>query len=105
MLTAEDGWEALQVAERLGRSIEAVLTDMVMPKMGGTELGVRLRCLLPHLKIVYMTGYLEQSDNGNSLVEDAFFLQKPFTRKTLVSKLNQALKSEQTEWQPQPIAF
>lgn len=105
VLTAEDGWEALQVAERLGRSIEAVLTDMVMPKMGGTELGVRLRCLLPHLKIVYMTGYLEQSDNGNSLVEDAFFLQKPFTRETLVSKLNQALKSEQTEWQPQPIAF
>jgi signal transduction histidine kinase/ActR/RegA family two-component response regulator len=107
VLTAEDGWEALQVAERLGRSIEAVLTDMVMPKMGGTELGVRLRCLLPHLKIVYMTGYLEQNDNGNSLVEDAFFLQKPFSRETLVSKLNQALKSEQTEWQPQTqtIAF
>jgi signal transduction histidine kinase/ActR/RegA family two-component response regulator len=107
VLTAEDGWEALQVAERLGRSIEAVLTDMVMPKMGGTELGVRLRCLQPHLKIVYMTGYLEQNDNGNSLVEDAFFLQKPFSRETLVSKLNQALKSEQTEWQPQTqtIAF
>ena len=107
VLTAEDGWEALQVAERLGRSIEAVLTDMVMPKMGGTELGVRLRCLLPHLKIVYMTGYLEQNDNGNGFVEDAFFLQKPFARETLVSKLHQALNSEQIDWQPQgqTIAF
>ena len=80
---------------------------MVMPRMGGTELGVRLRCLLPHLKIVYMTGYLEQNDNGNGFVDDAFFLQKPFAREILVSKLHQALTSEQIDWQPQgqTIAF
>ena len=37
VLTAQDGGEALETAKRLGKSIQAVLADMVMPKMGGTE--------------------------------------------------------------------
>lgn len=94
VLTAEDGFEALQVARRLGSSIHAVLTDLIMPKMGGSELGIRLRCLLPHLKIVYMTGYLEQTEGNRELMEDAFFIQKPFSRDILISKIAQALNSE-----------
>ena len=105
VLTAEDGWEALQITERLGRSIEVVLTDMVMPKMGGTELGIRLRSLQPHLKVVYMTGYLEQSESNRGLMEDACFLQKPFSRETLVAKLVQAFQDERVAWpQAQTLA-
>jgi DNA-binding NtrC family response regulator len=97
VLTAEDGREALETAERMGTSIQAVLTDIVMPRMRGPELGLQLKILLPHVKIVYMTGYLEQSDGGSEFLDDAFFLQKPFSRETVVSLVGQALKSERHE--------
>ena len=96
VLTAEDGKEALETAERLGGSIQAVLTDVVMPKMRGPELAVRLKRLLPHVKIVFMTGYLEQNDDGGFLA-DALFLQKPFSRQTVVRLVGQALNCERTE--------
>ncbi|MGH9741889.1 MAG: ATP-binding protein, partial [Candidatus Acidiferrum sp.] len=79
VLTAEDGVDALATAERMGKSIHLVLTDMIMPKMRGLELGQRLRTLLPNIKVAYMTGYLEGNHNSEDLLHDAFFLQKPFS--------------------------
>jgi signal transduction histidine kinase/CheY-like chemotaxis protein len=93
VLTAEDGVEALEIAERLGASIHAVLTDVVMPRMRGPELGLRLRTLLPHVKIVYMTGYLEHNEGGADFLDDAFYLQKPFSRETVVNLVSQALST------------
>jgi CheY-like chemotaxis protein len=93
VLTAQDGSEALETAERLGGSIQAVLTDVVMPKMRGPELGLRLKSVLPHVKIVYMTGYLEQNEGGGGFLEGAFFLQKPFSRETLLRLVGQALNT------------
>lgn len=102
VLTAEDGREALETAERLGASIQAVLTDIVMPRMRGPELGLQLKILLPHVKIVYMTGYLEQKDGDSEFLDDALFLQKPFSRETVVRLVGQALNSERHECrQPQ----
>jgi len=92
VLTAEDGAEALEIAKRLGESINVVLTDIVMPKMRGPALAKRLKTLHPHLKLVYMTGYLEQSAPGDDLLQDAFFLQKPFSRETIVGQINESLK-------------
>ena len=100
VLTAEDGTEALETVERLGASIQAVLTDVVMPKMRGPELGMRLKSLLPHVKIVYMTGYLEQNASDDGFLEDAFFLQKPFSREAVVRLVGEALKSESPQRQP-----
>jgi signal transduction histidine kinase/ActR/RegA family two-component response regulator/Tfp pilus assembly protein PilV len=94
VLTAQDGKEALETAQRMGGSIQAVLTDVVMPHMRGPELGLRLKTLLPNVKIVYMTGYLEQNDGGADFLEDAFFLQKPFSRETVVNQIAQALNGE-----------
>jgi signal transduction histidine kinase/ActR/RegA family two-component response regulator len=101
VLTAQDGKEALETAERLGRSIQIVLTDVVMPRMRGTELAVRLKALLPHLKIVYMTGYLEQREGSVEFLDDALFLQKPFSRETVVHLVAQALNSQPN---PQPAS-
>lgn len=92
VLTAEDGEEALEIAKRLGESINVVLTDIVMPKMRGPALARRLKTLRPHLKVVYMTGYLERSAPGDDFLQDAFFLQKPFSRETIVSQIGEALK-------------
>jgi signal transduction histidine kinase/ActR/RegA family two-component response regulator len=94
VLTAEDGKEALETAERLGRSIHVVLTDIVMPNMRGTELSMRLRRLCPNLKIVYMTGYCQQELDRGELLGDAFFLQKPFSREAVARQISLALNSK-----------
>jgi signal transduction histidine kinase/CheY-like chemotaxis protein len=100
VLTAEDGLEALDVANRLGKSINVVLTDIVMPKLRGPALAKRLKSLLPHLKIVYMTGYLEQTSPDDDFLQDAFFLQKPFSRETIVGQVGESLKDS-----PLPKSF
>jgi signal transduction histidine kinase/ActR/RegA family two-component response regulator len=92
VLTAEDGLEALEIAQRFGKSVNVVLADVVMPKMRGPALAKRLKTLVPHVKIVYMTGYLEQSAPGDDFLQDAFFLQKPFSRETIVTQIGDALK-------------
>lgn len=94
VLTAEDGLEALATAERMGKSIHLVLTDMIMPRMRGVELGQRLRALLPRVKIAYMTGYLEKNEGAEELLEDAFFLQKPFSREAVVNLVKHAVETE-----------
>jgi signal transduction histidine kinase/ActR/RegA family two-component response regulator len=92
VVTAQDGLEALEIVGRLGSGVQAVLTDIVMPKMRGPELGHRLRDMQPEVKIVYMTGYLEQKDGDNAFQKDAFFLQKPFSRETVVQQVECALR-------------
>jgi signal transduction histidine kinase len=91
VLTAEDGIEALETAGRLGMCIEAVLTDMVMPRLGGAELGLRLKSLMPRAKVIYMSGYLEGRESER-LGNDANFLQKPFSREALLERVGRALK-------------
>ncbi|HET6929839.1 MAG TPA: ATP-binding protein [Candidatus Acidoferrum sp.] len=93
VLTAEDGSEALELAGRYGKSIDVVLTDIVMPKMRGPALAQRLKSVLPHVRIVYMTGYLEQSAPGDDFLQDAFFLQKPFSRESVVGQVGESLKA------------
>jgi signal transduction histidine kinase/FixJ family two-component response regulator len=94
VLSAQDGQEGLEIAERFGRTIQVVLTDVVMPRMRGTELGMRLKTLLPHVKVVYMTGYLEQGEGNTEFLDDALFLQKPFSRETIVRQLAEAVNSK-----------
>jgi len=94
VLTAGDGLEALETVERLGKSIQVVLTDVVMPRMRGPALAKRLKTLLPHAKIVYMTGYLGQNGESHDYLRDAYFLQKPFTRENLVGQVGEALKED-----------
>jgi signal transduction histidine kinase/FixJ family two-component response regulator len=100
VLTAEDGLEALEITKRLGKSIHLVLTDVVMPRMRGTALARQLKTLLPHLKIVYMTGYLGQNGEGDEYLKDAFFLQKPFSRESVVGQIGEALKNDRRTRRP-----
>jgi signal transduction histidine kinase/FixJ family two-component response regulator len=94
VVTAENGLEALETTKRLGKSIRLVLTDIVMPKMRGPALARQLKSVLPDVRIVYMTGYLEQTDGSDEFLQDAHFLQKPFTRESIVGGVAEAMKGE-----------
>ncbi|MGB2887196.1 MAG: ATP-binding protein [Candidatus Acidiferrales bacterium] len=93
VLVAKDGSEALEMAERERESIHVLVTDVVMPKMRGTELAQRLKRVLPGLKIVYMSGYLQHESRTPSH-EDSTFLQKPFSRETFLRSVRAVLENE-----------
>ncbi|MGB7496846.1 MAG: ATP-binding protein [Candidatus Acidiferrum sp.] len=93
VVTAKDGVEALQLATELGSSIGALLTDVVMPRMPGSELATRVRDLLPSARIIFMSGYLEHIERSSKLIDDSLFLEKPFTRETLLRKMNEAFRT------------
>jgi signal transduction histidine kinase/ActR/RegA family two-component response regulator len=91
---ASDGERALQIAENLNEPIHALVTDVVMPKMRGPELAKRLRVTRPDLKVVFMSGYLEQTDGGEDFTGSASFLQKPFSKDVLVRQVSASLAGE-----------
>jgi len=93
VLTARDGTEALAIAEHSDEPIHLLLTDVVMPKMRGPELAKRLKVLRTSVRIVYMSGYLEYNRGNEDFLEEGFFLQKPFSRETLVHKVGEALRN------------
>jgi signal transduction histidine kinase/ActR/RegA family two-component response regulator len=94
VLTAKDGVEALEVSERLGGAIQLLLTDIVMPKMRGTELAQKLNTHFPSMRVVYMSGYLEQDTCGGEILEKAIVLQKPFSRDTLLRQIGEAFEGQ-----------
>ena len=93
VLTAKDGTDALTLAEQSDEPIHLLLTDVVMPKMRGPELAKRLKGLRNTIRIVYMSGYLEYNRGNEDFLEEGFFLQKPFSRDTLVRKVGEALSN------------
>jgi two-component system cell cycle sensor histidine kinase/response regulator CckA len=80
LLSARNGVEALRLVKDYGDPIDLVLTDLVMPHMGGLELAGLLRHIRPDLRVVFMSGYTDTilRQKGN-LPEGYPFLPKPFT--------------------------
>jgi signal transduction histidine kinase/HAMP domain-containing protein len=94
VLEAANGNEALRVLERRREPIALVLTDLVMPEMGGRELAARLRSVSPTSRVLFMSGYTEDAVLRQSVMEPgAIFLDKPFTFDTLIRKVREALSA------------
>ncbi len=93
VLAAKDGLEALHAATGCVQPISALLTDVVLPKMRGTELAARLGDLLPEIKVIFMSGYLEHAGGSDDLLAVGAFLEKPFTRESLLLKVSETLRS------------
>ena len=92
VLTAMDGNEALRIAEGHEDLIHLLVTDMVMPNVGGKELAQRLRQVRPEIKVLFMSGYpdhpaLASADVGGQTT----VLQKPFLLGTLAHKVRALL--------------
>ncbi|MDB5104832.1 MAG: chemotaxis protein CheY [Fibrobacteres bacterium] len=93
VLEARDGVEALKVSEDFGDEIHLLLTDMVMPRMGGSRLSEGFRRLRPRAKVLYMSGYTEKDIvHQGVLDEDTEYLQKPFRPEQLGTKISEILK-------------
>lgn len=93
VLVAQDGKEALGIAKSSTAPIHVLLTDVVMPGMRGPELAERLKRICPQIKIVYMSGYLDYAEGDGEFLAGGSFLQKPYSRETLVSKVAEVVAS------------
>jgi two-component system cell cycle sensor histidine kinase/response regulator CckA len=76
-------------------SIDLLMTDVVMPGISGKELAERVKSQRPGIKVLYMSGYTDQSVVKHGILEtDAVLLQKPFTMATLALKLREIFSEE-----------
>jgi two-component system cell cycle sensor histidine kinase/response regulator CckA len=92
VLTAPDGLAALDVASADGGAIDLLLTDVVMPRMGGKQLAQRLTQLRPDVRVLFMSGYTEDVFVRQSIVEAGVaFLPKPFTAEELTRAVGDAM--------------
>lgn len=97
VVEAANGVEALQKAAEAGESLDLLLTDIVMPEMGGRELAATLRRERPTLPILFMSGYThEREAQLNSGEGVSHFLHKPFTLHELRERVRLALDESST---------
>jgi two-component system, cell cycle sensor histidine kinase and response regulator CckA len=87
VLEAGSGPEALAVCEKHAGRIDLLMTDIVIPGMRGPEIAQQLRGRYPGLKVLFMSGYMEEA---SAIPADAF-LQKPFTMSSLAAKVREVL--------------
>jgi PAS domain S-box-containing protein len=80
---AARGSEALGLLDRLGSPIDVLLTDMVMPGMGGRELAERVLEQRPGTPVVFMSGYTEDAPTLDAVRQPSSFLTKPFSSTAL----------------------
>ena len=94
VLEAANGEEALKVADRHQGPLHLLLSDVVMPRMGGPELAQELVARRPEVKVLYMSGYTDHPMVRRGVVNAGVaFLQKPFTPTVLVSRIREVLEA------------
>jgi PAS domain S-box-containing protein len=92
ILEAADGEEALRVAQaRANTRIDLLLTDVVMPKLGGWRLAERMAVLFPGIRVLFTSGYAEGVVRHGRLEHGMGFLPKPFTAAALACKVREVL--------------
>jgi two-component system cell cycle sensor histidine kinase/response regulator CckA len=95
VLTALDGAEALDLAMMLSEPIHLLLTDVVMPKVGGRDLAKTLAELRPGVRVLYSSGYTDNAIAEHGVLEAGVnFLQKPYTASELAMRVREVLDQE-----------
>ncbi len=95
VLEAESGADAIRISDATSSHIDLLLTDVVMPGMSGRNVADELLKKRPGMRVLFMSGYTGQTVGQHGvLAEGSLFLQKPFTRDTLATKIRQALDTE-----------
>jgi DNA-binding NtrC family response regulator len=82
----------LEVSSGFHGRIDLLLSDVVMPQMGGPALAKRLTSLRPETRVIYLSGYADEALGDRQILENgAAFLQKPFALESLVRKVREVL--------------
>jgi PAS domain S-box-containing protein len=92
VLEARDGQQAVDISEHFPRAIDLLVSDMVMPRLGGRELMVLLRRQRPGLRVLLMSGYVDDVSLSELTPQAGInFIEKPFTAPALLGKIRQVL--------------
>jgi two-component system cell cycle sensor histidine kinase/response regulator CckA len=92
VLEAGNGADALNLAMNTSQTIDLLISDMIMPRMGGQELADRIRTLYPKIRILQMTGYTElRPQMADDQRPGIRYLQKPFTMESLAAAVRHVL--------------
>jgi CheY-like chemotaxis protein len=103
VLEAENGVRALEVEARHKGPIHLLLTDVVMPLMGGRELAERLSSRRPETRILFVSGFTDDTVVRHGVLDEGVaFLQKPFTLESLSRTVRQVLEGQPVPAPSQP---
>jgi PAS domain S-box-containing protein len=92
VLEASNGAEAIKMCEEQKEPIHLVVSDVVMPEMGGRRLIEQLTALRPGIKVLFLSGYTDDAVMRHGVLEaEVAFLQKPFTPTALANKVREVL--------------
>ena len=92
VIAASDGADAVRLFTEQDGGIEMVITDVVMPGLGGRELVGRLKIMSPRLPVLFVSGYTEEGVRQQGVLEPgAAYLEKPFTPEKLLRKVREVL--------------
>ncbi|HCC57222.1 MAG TPA: hybrid sensor histidine kinase/response regulator [Solibacterales bacterium] len=91
VVMASSGVEALHFVRDHTAPIQLLITDLVMPQMGGAEVVKRMRRKRPNIAVLCMSGYTDRSIQRTRSIAGLDFLQKPFTPTQLLQKVRQIL--------------
>ena len=92
VITAASGSEALEICRHQEKSIDLVVTDVIMPGMNGSEFVKYLKASRPGIKTLYMSGYTNDVIARHGILEsDILFIEKPFTTNLLLRKIREVL--------------
>jgi PAS domain S-box-containing protein len=95
VLDAGDGIEALEIARSHKGVIHILITDVVMPRLSGRDLAVKLSSERPGAKVLFVSGYTDDTIVRHGALDGGVaFLQKPFNLKALAEKIREVLKGE-----------
>ncbi len=96
LIEAGNGKKALQVCKTDSeKQIQLLITDVIMPDMGGSELAKKLEKLKPNMKVLYISGYTDNAIVHHGVLDAGVaFLQKPFSPKVLAQKVREILNTE-----------
>jgi PAS domain S-box-containing protein len=93
VLTAANGIEALRICAEHAGQIDLMVTDVVMPHMGGRELAERVGLVRPETKVLYMSGYTDDAVVRHGILdEQVSFIQKPFSPDLFALKVREVLE-------------
>ncbi len=95
IIVAANGLEAMAVVEARNLKPDLLLTDVIMPEMGGPELAKRLVERMPDIKVLYSSGYTDSALTQRGALEDGVeLIQKPFAPEDLVTRVQELLSRE-----------